>query len=386
MVGFLVAQNLRFQAVNQAALCNAVAIKIHQHVFNPQPARSQAVVLNINGVVLGAAGITNAAAAVVLVRANRRRVVRCAQIFSRDAFEAHLLQVRQRDFHCSRHIRAVVQQWGCPSAFNVQLLRRESLDANAFLLFLARHPGVEQLGRLDKHSHLVHHGRLWRLLDRRCGFDLKALRFHHRQRFNRRALDFLHIPHHFRHQAPLDGAVLRNQCILDRGVEHQEAVVLLVEHVIASVRGLRCAIYVFGLGRLKHHRFIGTGERVHQTRQHGFNCISHFGRDDRAPSVQFLVARVRLAVILPHGLETSRANEVDVFRRIFLIRLQVLEQVAIVHFCHYSASALGLRPRFGASTSTDTAFGSGSAVLPCACSSGEYFGKGGHPTRCDPSG
>ena len=41
----------------------------------------------INGVVLGAAGITNAAAAVVLVRANRRRVVRCAQIFSRDAFE-----------------------------------------------------------------------------------------------------------------------------------------------------------------------------------------------------------------------------------------------------------------------------------------------------------
>ena len=80
--------------MNHPALCNAVAVIVNQHVFNPQPARSQAVVFVIYCVVFGPRAALGAAAPVVFVLSQRSWVVGSTKISSSNAFEPHLLDVR----------------------------------------------------------------------------------------------------------------------------------------------------------------------------------------------------------------------------------------------------------------------------------------------------
>ena len=60
--------------MNHPALCNAVAVKVHQHVFDAQPAGGQAVVLVIHVVILRPAGAIGALAPVVFLLPIRERI------------------------------------------------------------------------------------------------------------------------------------------------------------------------------------------------------------------------------------------------------------------------------------------------------------------------
>ena len=77
---------------------------------------------------------------------------------------------------------------------------------------------------------------------------------------------------------PFDAASLEHEPILGSGVEDQEAVVLLVEDVIAGVRGLLCTLHIFRADRIKDHCLIGAGEHFHQVGQHPFHGVEHIRR------------------------------------------------------------------------------------------------------------
>ena len=363
MIGFLIGEDAAFQSVDQAAFCNAVAVIVHQHIFNAQIARGEAVILGIDVVVFVGVAAIRAGQAVFFGVAFAEYVLRCAQI-TRVYLEPHLLEFGQRDRHHTRHIGAVVQERRSPSTLDDELLRRERLDVHLLLFHLLRHLGVEQ------RNHRAH--------DRRSRLNLVSLLLQHRQYFSRSALHFLHIPHCLRYGAPHHGAVLRNQRIFECRVQREKAVVLLVEHVVARIRGLGCALHILGGHRLKRNGLIGGREHVEQLGQDPLHGVLHLRGDDLRPAVQLFIAWVWLSVILAHRGQPLLTHLSDILRSIILIGLQVFQQRVVGHLCHHSSLCWGLRPRFAGS-------GSG-GFLPWASSSGESSGNGGLPTRCDPSG
>ena len=241
VVCFLVRENATFQAVDQAAFCNAVAVIVHQHIFNAQIARGEAVILRINVVVFVGVAAIRAGQAVFFGVAFAEYVLRSPEVAHRH-LKAHLLEFGQRDRHHPRHIGAVVQQRRSPATLDNELLRRERLDVHLLLFHILRHLGVEQ------RNHSAH--------DRRSRLNLVSLLLQHRQDFGRSALHFLHIPDSLGDRAPHHGAVLRNQRIFESRVQREEPVVLLVEHVVAHIRGLGRALHIFLRDRLKRNRLI----------------------------------------------------------------------------------------------------------------------------------
>ena len=241
VVCFLIGEDSAFQAVDQAALCNAVAVIVHQHIFDAQITRGEAVILGIDVVVFVRVAAIRAGQAVFLGVAFAEYVLRCAQITG-IYLEPHLLEFRQRDRHHPCDIGAVVQERRSPPALDNELLRRERLDVHPLLFHILRHLGVEQ------RNHSAH--------DRRSGLNLVTLLFQHRQDFSRSTLHFLHIADSLADRAPHHSAVLRNQRILECRVQREKAVVLLVEHVVARIRGLGCTLHIFLRDRLKRHRLV----------------------------------------------------------------------------------------------------------------------------------
>ena len=241
VVCFLIGEDATFQAVDQTAFCNAVAVIVHQHIFNAQIACSEAVILGIDVVVFVGVAAIRAGQAVFFGVAFAEYVLRCAQITG-IYLEPHLLEFRQRDRHHTRHIGAVVQQRRSPATLDDELLRRERLDVHLLLFHLLRHLGVEQ------RNHSAH--------DRRSGLNLVTLLFQHRQDFSRSTLHFLHIADSLRHGAPHHSAVLQNQSVFECRVQREKPVVLLVEHVVARIRGLGGTLHIFLRDRLKRHRLV----------------------------------------------------------------------------------------------------------------------------------
>ena len=142
VVCFLIGEDAAFQAMDQAALCNSVAVIVHQHILDAQITRGKAVILGINVIVFVGVAATRAGQAVFFGVAFAEYILRCAQI-TRVYLEPHLLEFGQRDRHHARHIGAVVQERRSPSTLDNELLRRERLDVHLLLFHLLRHLGVE---------------------------------------------------------------------------------------------------------------------------------------------------------------------------------------------------------------------------------------------------
>ena len=128
---FLIFEDFVFQAVDTAALCNAVAVIVHQHVFNAQITLGQRVIFRtyIGVVFVGIAVLTQAR------RTERRvcglaRVVRATQVLGSHIRVAHLNQIGKRHAHDTGHIWAVLQKRLCPITLDQQVLWRERFDAN----------------------------------------------------------------------------------------------------------------------------------------------------------------------------------------------------------------------------------------------------------------
>ena len=129
----------------------------------------------------------------------------------------------------------------------------------------------------------------------------------------------------------MDSAVANRQHVLNRHVQHQKPVVLLIEHVVAAVRRLLCALHILLPVRLKLDGLIRAAENVQQVRQHPLNRVLNVGRDDLAPAF-FLVA-VGHAVILAQALFTLlRKRTVDVAGGGIFLAPQHLQQFFVVQF------------------------------------------------------
>jgi len=77
----------------------------------------------------------------------------------------------------------------------------------------------------------------------------------------------------------LDHADFRQQRILDEGIEHQEAVVLLHEDVVDVIGLLLGGGHVLRPDRGKPHHLVARGENLHQRRHQAFDGVGDVARD-----------------------------------------------------------------------------------------------------------
>ncbi len=151
---------------------------------------------------------------------------------------------------------------------------------------------------------------------------------------------------------PLHCAGLEQQRILERGVEDQEAVVLLVEHVVAGVGDLLGALFILWADGLEDHRLLGTCEHLDQVRQHALDRIEHVRRDDSRATF-FLVA-VRLAGVGAHCLDA------------LFLQLTVIEQVSLARLIAEVGNQLGVGHLGHAITRLRYLIGAGAVAFGCS--------------------
>ena len=141
---------------------------------------------------------------------------------------------------------------------------------------------------------------------------------------------FARLPPH------LDDADLREQRVLDEGIEHDEAGVLLHEDVIDVVRLLLGGGNVLRPDRLEPHHLVARREDVHQRRHHAFDGVGDVGRHRlRAAVGRRHVARHVAEVIVERGRALFR----QLGRRhrgqgVGLFRGEHRSQLCIGHFGH----------------------------------------------------
>ena len=141
---------------------------------------------------------------------------------------------------------------------------------------------------------------------------------------------FARLPPH------LDDADLGEQRVLDEGIEHDEAGVLLHEDVIDVVRLLLGGGNVLRPDRLEPHHLVAGREDVHQRRHQAFHRVGDVGRHRlRAAVRRRHVARHVAEVIVERGCALFR----QLGRRhrgqgIGLFRGEHRSQLCIGHFRH----------------------------------------------------
>ena len=141
---------------------------------------------------------------------------------------------------------------------------------------------------------------------------------------------FARLPPH------LDDADLGQQRVLDEGIEHDEAGVLLHEDVIDVVRLLLGGGNVLRPDRLEPHHLVAGREDVHQRRHQAFDRVGDVGRHRlRAAVGRRHVARHVAEVIVERGRALLR----QLGRRhrgqgVGLLRGEHRSQLCIGHFRH----------------------------------------------------
>ncbi len=134
----------------------------------------------------------------------------------------------------------------------------------------------------------------------------------------------------------LDDADLGQERVLDEGIEHDEAGILLHEHVIDVIRLLLGGGDVLRACRLEPHHLVARGEDVHQCRHQSFHRVGDVGRHRlRAAVRRRHVARHVAEVVVERGRALLR----QLGRRhrgqgIGLLRGEQRAQIGIGHFRH----------------------------------------------------
>ena len=134
----------------------------------------------------------------------------------------------------------------------------------------------------------------------------------------------------------LDDADLGQERVLDEGIEHDEAGILLHEHVIDVIRLLLGGGDVLRACRLEPHHLVARGEDVHQCRHQSFHRVGDVGRHRLGAAVRRRhVARHVAEVVVERGRALLR----QLGRRhggqgIGLLRGEQRAQICIGHFRH----------------------------------------------------
>jgi hypothetical protein len=134
----------------------------------------------------------------------------------------------------------------------------------------------------------------------------------------------------------LDDADLGQERVLDEGIEHDEAGILLHEHVIDVIRLLLGGGDVLRACRLEPHHLVARGEDVHQCRHQSFHRVGDVGRHCLGAAVRRRhVARHVAEVVVERGRALLR----QLGRRhggqgIGLLRGEQRAQIGIGHFRH----------------------------------------------------
>ena len=163
---------------------------------------------------------------------------------------------------------------------NVQLIGGDVHDSDLAALFDGLDPHKRiALRRLHAHRGVLrHHFGVGLCLFLRQHLSLRVRRQKHSELHFVNVTIGLEVRRGLLIPKPFDAASLEHEPILGGGVEDQEAVVLLVEDMIAGVGCLLCALHIFRADRIKDHCLIGAGEHLHQIRQHPLHCVEHIRR------------------------------------------------------------------------------------------------------------
>ena len=132
---------------------------------------------------------------------------------------------------------------------------------------------------------------------------------------------------------PLDTACLEHQTILDGRIQHQEAVVLLVEDVVASVRDLFGAFLVLWSYRLKHNSLFAAGEHFQQVRQDAFHSVEYV-RSHHSRAAFFFRAVGLSHVGAASPIPISRNLTIDMVECAAGFLFQKVQQFLLGHFGH----------------------------------------------------
>ena len=134
----------------------------------------------------------------------------------------------------------------------------------------------------------------------------------------------------------LDDADLRQQRVLDEGIQHDKAGILLHEDVIDVIRLLLGGGNILRPDRLEPHHLVARREDVHQRRHQPFHRVGDIGRHRLRPAVRRRhVARHVAEVVVERGRALLR----QLGRRhrgqgIGLLRGEQRAQIGIGHFRH----------------------------------------------------
>jgi hypothetical protein len=141
---------------------------------------------------------------------------------------------------------------------------------------------------------------------------------------------FARLPPH------LDDADLRQQCVLDEGIQHDKTGILLHEDVIDVIRLLLGGGNILRPDRLEPHHLVARREDVHQRRHQPFDRVGDIGGHRlRAAVRRRHVARHVAEIVVERGRTLLR----QLGRRhrgqgIGLLRGEQRAQIGIGHFRH----------------------------------------------------